>query len=144
MAGVVGRKNWQREELDYLRANHLCLNDRQMANNLSRPIESVGRKRRDLSLKRPTRIAEKMAAEQRLPIISVKGSGATKKRAQKLVSLAKRSGRIRIGNCVACGAGKNIHAHHEDYGKPLDVIWLCGSCHIKCHMGLVALPANAV
>lgn len=32
-----------------------------------------------------------------------------------------------------CGNPKS-EAHHEDYSKPLDVQWLCKSCHEELHM----------
>jgi hypothetical protein len=35
--------------------------------------------------------------------------------------------------CSKCGLKKTIHAHHKDYSKPLDVVWLCNSCHAKIH-----------
>lgn len=36
--------------------------------------------------------------------------------------------------CELCGVfDVKIHAHHEDYSLPLDVIWLCHDCHMKIH-----------
>lgn len=39
--------------------------------------------------------------------------------------------------CQCCGAnGVEIHGHHPDYSKPLEVIWLCTSCHGAEHRRL--------
>ncbi len=38
--------------------------------------------------------------------------------------------------CEVCSKTENIDAHHTDYSKPLDVRWLCKSCHIKHHREL--------
>lgn len=39
--------------------------------------------------------------------------------------------------CQRCGRKQHdIHAHHDDYARPLDVQWLCRSCHIKHHIAL--------
>lgn len=43
-------------------------------------------------------------------------------------------GKIKKLPCRDCGSEKS-EAHHEDYDKPLEVIWLCRDCHLKLHNG---------
>lgn len=49
------------------------------------------------------------------------------------VRRAVRLGRIIRGACAKCGWIGKTQAHHEDYSKPLDVVWLCPPCHRKHH-----------
>jgi len=41
---------------------------------------------------------------------------------------------IKPENCSKCGGTRIIHGHHEDYNKPLEVVWLCSSCHKQLHV----------
>lgn len=50
--------------------------------------------------------------------------------AHSQVNYAKRSGIVLPEPCLHCG-DPNTEAHHEDYSKPLDVWWLCRTCHNK-------------
>lgn len=47
-----------------------------------------------------------------------------------LVRSAVKNGLIIKTNCEVCN-NPNTEAHHKDYSKPLDVNWLCDSCHGK-------------
>lgn len=52
--------------------------------------------------------------------------------AQNKVSYALRIGIITKPSCCEkCSSNSKLHAHHEDYSKPLDVTWLCVPCHGK-------------
>lgn len=53
--------------------------------------------------------------------------------AHVLVGNAVRGGRLTPQPCERCGTTENLHAHHEDYSKPLDVTWLCQPCHGERH-----------
>ena len=52
------------------------------------------------------------------------------RRAQGAVYRAIRAGKLhRPKTCQACGRERPIEAAHKDYSRPLDVMWLCKSCH---------------
>jgi len=47
---------------------------------------------------------------------------------------AVRRGEIKKPNaCQLCDSVTELDAHHVDYGRPLDVIWVCHSCHGRVH-----------
>ncbi len=55
-----------------------------------------------------------------------------KARAHWAVANAIRSGTIvRPALCGCCGRDCKPEAHHADYSKPLDVVWMCHACHIR-------------
>lgn len=54
--------------------------------------------------------------------------------AHEAVKRAIKTGSISRQPCVRCGGSDRIHAHHKDYSKPLDVMWLCQPCHIQEHV----------
>jgi len=57
-----------------------------------------------------------------------------KYQARNAVSNALRDGKIARGTeCYFCASSNKLHAHHEDYSHPLDVVWLCPQCHGKLH-----------
>ena len=37
--------------------------------------------------------------------------------------------------CQCCGKKARLEAHHMDYDRELEVIWLCVSCHRQYHLG---------
>lgn len=56
----------------------------------------------------------------------------TKYSARTAVGNALRDGRLVRGTCEVCGVA-DVEAHHDDYGQPLNVRWLCFACHRREH-----------
>jgi hypothetical protein len=51
-------------------------------------------------------------------------------RAREALRYAIRRGRIvRPDRCDSCGTACKPEAHHPDYSRPLEVEWLCSTCH---------------
>lgn len=57
-----------------------------------------------------------------------------KKNTHQKVRWAVKSGTLEKPECCeACDSTTNIVGHHEDYDKPLEVLWLCRRCHGMLH-----------
>jgi len=57
-----------------------------------------------------------------------------KYKAKCMVSNAVRDKKLFKEPCEVCGTEKYIHAHHDDYLKPLNVRWMCASHHRRWHI----------
>ena len=57
-----------------------------------------------------------------------------KKKAHQDVSYAILTGKLVRQPCERCGTAQHVVAHHEDYNKPLDVVWLCKHHHKERHL----------
>ena len=59
------------------------------------------------------------------------------KAAHRAVARAVKNGSLlKPDSCSLCGVVKpfkEIHGHHEDYDKPLCVVWICRTCHLEDH-----------
>lgn len=56
-----------------------------------------------------------------------------KYKAHGTVNRAIRAGKLFVEQCEVCGSTENIHAHHDNYLKPLNVRWLCSAHHHQWH-----------
>ncbi len=55
-----------------------------------------------------------------------------RERAYRAVAKALKAGRLsKPDECQGCGSPGSVHAHHENYHEPLNVVWFCARCH--CH-----------
>lgn len=64
-----------------------------------------------------------------------------KDKAQHLLAYKIKRGEIKKQPCEVCGELK-VDGHHEDYTKPLEVIWLCRQHHKDHHRKLKLLTNN--
>lgn len=57
-----------------------------------------------------------------------------KQNARVLLNYHLKMGHVQKEECK-CGSQK-VEAHHNDYSKPLEVVWLCRKCHADLHREL--------
>ena len=54
-------------------------------------------------------------------------------KAHQKVNREKKAGNLHEQPCEICGDNMLVHAHHDDYLKPLNVRWLCAAHHSQWH-----------
>lgn len=86
----------------------------------------------------PARKAKRHEAERRH-----RHAHPDRSRARVAVGRAIANGSLVRAPCADCGDPK-VQAHHEDYSKPLDVVWLCFSCHRKRHGQIVVSKSSRI
>lgn len=76
------------------------------------------------------RNAERIKAERREQYAT-----DSEHRKRVLARVAARKAHPDPQPCERCGA-ERADRHHDDYDKPLDIRWLCRTCHIQHHAEL--------
>ena len=56
-----------------------------------------------------------------------------KYKAKNMVGNAVRDGKLFREPCSECGTDVDVHGHHDNYAKPLNVRWLCAAHHAQWH-----------
>lgn len=61
--------------------------------------------------------------------------------ARSILNHYLRDKKIKRQPCEVCG-NERTEAHHDNYDKPLEVRWLCFSCHRKWHKGQITIKGE--
>ena len=69
-------------------------------------------------------------------IIKWKDAYPERRKAQNLIAREIKKGTIKKMHCFTCGAEKT-EAHHPDYSRPFDVVWLCSHHHKLAHAMII-------
>lgn len=112
-------KRYRLEHIEYIRSR-----DREYwANNKDKKAEKDKRYREAHREELNKKSREKYSADKEFRKYHAIRTGVT---------MAVKKGQLRKKPCEVCGELK-VEAHHCDYNKPLDVMWLCKKCHTEWH-----------
>ncbi len=101
-------------------------------------MRSYGKKQRKLRRKE-RRVRQAAYYKRHTEIIQLRAQNYRAANLQRLeayrtITRTRQQGLLMPEPCADCGLpAKYSQAHHEDYSRPLEVIWLCPSCHMTRH-----------
>lgn len=114
-----------------------ALAERAVAKRVGEIMASVGRDRRAERARALASRPQALSAGTLAGVARWRAERPEGPRAHKRVYHAVRAGLIvKPDGCEQCGREVRLHAHHDDYAKPLQVRWLCGRCHRLVHRAL--------
>jgi len=124
-------RSWRKKNLDRVKAvqrEWYLKNAEKIAakNKIHREnnAEKINASKRAWYLKESSSVIEKNNA--------YKKNNPEKHDAHMAVSRAIKAGKLKRQCCFECGKEKT-EGHHQDYSKPLEVIWLCSYHHKALH-----------
>jgi hypothetical protein len=92
-------------------------------------------KAREITIKRLPKYSsstEEFKSKKRILAKLYRKNNELKIKARRAIYIATRNKKITKLPCLKCKEVK-VEAHHKDYTKPLEVIWLCKKYHTKLH-----------
>lgn len=120
----VYKAEWQKKNKDLLNARQ--------RKRYAKNIEKCRNEARKREVKR--RMSEKYKEQKNKYDRWYRKVYPERARARDKVKYAVSTGKlIRSSECELCKKVAKTHGHHEDYSNPLDVIWLCPTCHLSYH-----------
>lgn len=124
---------WKLEHPDKVRAMKKAAVKRWAARNPEKAAEKRRRKKARYAERHPDKVR---ASQQRNTRVQ-RDRHPDRLAARKSLWLAVQRGDIVRQPCSVCGT-VDAEAHHPDYSKPFDVVWLCPPHHRDEHRRLVA------
>jgi hypothetical protein len=96
------------------------------------------RRNRETKRKNNNAYHSRISAKRAEATAKWRASHPEKRIAHQAVQTAVRNGSLKKKPCEVCGSTVRIHAHHDNYEKKLDVIWVCQTHHMERHAMLEA------
>ena len=126
---TLEKKKWTKKYPDKARLSHR-LGMRKWRNNIAN-----AKKENERNKKYYPKYAQRIKEYNKK--IRIEHSEVIKARA--MVSNFLHAKKIEKKPCRVCGTGRS-QAHHSDYLKPLEIIWLCPKHHKQLHQNILQLP----
>lgn len=105
---------------------------RRYGNPLHDPIAAKRRPCKEDGCDTPTTAKHGLCTKHARRFYAQREKGTKKRQARIDVGNALATGKLTRQPCEVCG-NENSQAHHPDYDKPLNVMWLCPTHHAQEH-----------
>lgn len=126
----ASKREWRAKNLEHAKAtqNKWTTKNKERRNAQKRQWE---RENRDKAREQKRRYREKHPKQT-----------AAHKAFREALRLGQLTKPKKCSSCLTIPPRNKLHGHHEDYSKPLEVIWLCQTCHAARHAAPESVPTD--